>query len=146
MDLAKERIEHLAKEIETVTIIQMTFRTRMGFTVLVGPFIVMGSVLLATKGKVTAPTLDVWFVGSAILAVVSYLGLAWYGAKLDKLMSKKCNEWRAAILDLCKDIEPANDKIMFPQERTLAAYWLAFALVLIAFLSIAYCLFRVLPG
>ena len=144
MGFTKECIEHLSKEIETVTANLMTFRTRIGFTVLIGPFIVMGSVLLATGGKVATPGLDFWFISSTIVAVASYFGLGWYGSQLDKHLSDKGNDWRQEIIELSQNKEPDDEKFKFLY-RTREFYFLGFAIVLIAFVSVTYCVSRVLP-
>jgi hypothetical protein len=41
--LTKDVIQHLSKEIETTTNSMMAFRTRIGFGLLVGPFLLLGS-------------------------------------------------------------------------------------------------------
>ncbi len=127
-DIVEARIEHLTKEIETVAANVMTFRTRMGFTVLVGPFIVMGSVLIATKGEVAKPTVDLLFFASAIVAVASYVGMAEWGARFDKNMSKKCDAWRLAIMELSRNKIPKKEIIEFPLPGTKYAYHSGFAL------------------
>src|SRR5438874_12042666 len=43
-------VEYLSKEIETTTNNLMTFRTKISFAVLIGPFLVLGSFLVAAKG------------------------------------------------------------------------------------------------
>ena len=145
MGFPKERIEHLSKEIEAVTANLMTFRTRIGFTVLIGPFIIMGSVLLATDGKVTVPKCDYLFIVSLIISVVSYFFLGLYGAQLDKHMSDKNNDWRQAIIELSKGKEPMDEEFKFTY-RTREFYLLGFAIVLTEFVSVTFCISCVLPN
>lgn len=145
MKFSEERIAHLTKEIELVTANQMTFRLRMGLTVMIGPFFVMGSVLFATEGKVVMPTWDAWFIGLLIVAVLSYFGLAWYGSRLDNHMTNKCNEWRQAIIELSNSVEPGKEKCIFLQSAE-RSYMSGFILGLSAFLSITYCIACILPN
>lgn len=123
----------------------MTFRTRIGFSVLLGPFIVMGSVLIATEGRLVRPTLD-WYFGTAVCAAaMAYFGLGVYGAMLDKQMTRQCDRWRKAIIAISQDTEPSLDLMLF-RHHNQAAYFIGFMLHLIAFLSLAYCISQLLPN
>lgn len=50
MDLSKEVIQYLSKEIETVTNNMMVFRTKIAFAVLVGPFLILVSFVVSARG------------------------------------------------------------------------------------------------
>ena len=49
-DMAREIIAYLSKEIETTTNGMMVFRSKISFAVLVGPFLILGTVVYAAKG------------------------------------------------------------------------------------------------
>jgi hypothetical protein len=42
-------IDHLSREIETHTKNMMTFRARINFAVFVGPFVLLGSIMVSAK-------------------------------------------------------------------------------------------------
>ena len=89
----KELIDHLSKEIITISTAQQTFRTKAGFTILIGPFIVLGAFFVATRGKIKFPkfeTLDWRFYAACTAAIVAYLALGVYCSALDILMAKHC--------------------------------------------------------
>ena len=71
--LRAEVIKHLSSEIQNQSQYLMTFRSRIAFTVLVGPFIVLGSVLVAAKTTAANPW-D-WFdtILCILLSIISLL-------------------------------------------------------------------------
>jgi uncharacterized membrane protein len=82
--LTKDVVQHLSKEIETITNNMMAFRTRIGFGLLVGPFLLLGSLIVAAKGQPIATNLK-WYGWPALLVViVCYLGIAYIASKLKR--------------------------------------------------------------
>lgn len=142
--LANARIEHLSKEIETATKNLMIFRTRIGFTFLVGPFFVMGSVLIATKGEIEPPVWDRELVFFAIVAAVAYMASAAWGANYDRGCQEQCNTWREAIVALQK--KPNAEPEINTKVSARRAYLSGFFLVLILFSALIYCLPHFLPA
>lgn len=99
MAYEKELIEYLSKEIETHTNSLMTFRSRFSFAGLFGPFLLIGSVLVATRqipGQGASVPAYKWLVAGVFL-FLSYLALSWAGATVERHVWRQCNKWRALI-------------------------------------------------
>src|ERR1035437_703907 len=78
-DLRKEVIKHLSSEIGKQSDYVVTLRSRMAFTILLGPFVVVGSVLIAIKGPLHFHPLHGFSNYFAIgMAALSYLCMAYY--------------------------------------------------------------------
>jgi hypothetical protein len=99
MAFEKELIEYLSKEIETHTNSLMTFRSRISFAGLFGPFLLLGSIVVATKsipGPKAPVPLTSWLVAGSVL-FLSYFALAWAGATVERHVWRQCNVWRGLI-------------------------------------------------
>lgn len=133
-------IEHLSSEITTHTNYILTFRSRVTFTILVGPFILLGSFLIATKGSVASITFsDKWSILGIILGFLIYLGLGAYGYLLDRNVTEQCDKWRCEIARLSEGyIEEKN--LVFRHNTTLRGYLLGIILFYCAFLAITFLL------
>jgi len=146
MNYSEDRIAQLGKEIETVMNNLMTFRTRIGFTAMTGPFIIVGSVLIATGGKIQMPDLkepELWI--AAALCLITYVILGEYGGTLDAQMTEKCDEWREAIVEISQGREPPAKLLMF-HHRNKPAYRWGFGLILVAVISAGFCISKVLQS
>lgn len=144
-ELEKAHIEYLSKEIETVSTYQMTFRARIGFTVLIGPFIVMGSVLIATKGKLVLPASNTAFYSAAGLAAFLYCLFGVWGALHENHLCFLCDQWRDTI---ARYVGPPRDPAKLWGKKflmALAGYLGGCILVLLVFFATIYCLSYVLP-
>src|SRR5579864_9020945 len=124
-----ELVKHISAEITTHAQYLNTLRSRMGFTVLLGPFLVLGSVVFATKSIAFA-----WPSGRLpwaflALAVLCYLGLGLYGSRLDEHGTDQCNAWRKTILSVVNNEPLTNIKLDFPH-RQKSAYLAGFTLAL----------------
>lgn len=103
MDLSKEVIQYLSKEIETTSNSIMTFRTKIAFAVLVGPFLVLGSFLVAAR------SIPVSFQPGALgkLAIafegLCFLTIAYVCARIEGDGWRQCAEWRRLIAALHKN-------------------------------------------
>ena len=97
-------ITHLSKEIELITNNAMIFRTRVAFTVLIGPYILLSSVFYATKGDII--TLGEMTKTYSLAATVAYIVLGFVGGGIEWAESNRCNELRKCVLALC----PADSK------------------------------------
>ena len=85
-DIGREKIiEHLTKEIEVITTSIMTFRTRAVFTAWIGPFILLGSLIIGTKGSFQFTT-DNWCLMTfmMLLACAIYISLGIAGGIVEK--------------------------------------------------------------
>jgi hypothetical protein len=105
-DLTKDVIQHLSKEIETTTNNMMAFRTRIGFGMFIGPFLLLSSFIVAVKGQHVSFTLSRWKVGVLVLAVVvdviCFVGIAYIASRIEAQSLKQCNRWRLLIAELLK--------------------------------------------
>jgi len=97
MELKSELIQHLSKEIETHTSGITDFRAKTSFTLLVGPFIVLGSFLVLAK------TLNVKLPFNKVnIALLIFMGLCFMAmgyacSRIEKDVWDQNNRWRAEI-------------------------------------------------
>jgi len=143
-ELRQELIKHLSSEIATEMRYLATLRTRVVFTVLTGPFIIIGSLLVAYKGPLTLTTshrttVAVW---SALLA---YFGLGLYGAMFDFHSTNQCNKWRKAIASLLEGKDVAESDLHF-EHYARTAYLTGFFLVMVAFLALVFLIMQIVPS
>lgn len=137
MTYEKEFIEHLSRDIASHTSFLMTFRSRMAFTILIGPFILLGSFLIATQANdpvISIETDETWAI---VIACVCYMGLGVYGAVLDMIVTRQCDIWRNQIESLHTESTKGNEDIGY-QYMLMWSYVCGMALALMSFLSIAY--------
>src|ERR1039458_4777190 len=95
-----EVIEHLSSEIAAQTDYLAQLRSRVALTILIGPFVVFGSFLVATKGIQVPLHLGKLQLTVGVLASAAYLALGWYGALLDRQVTNQCDRWRCSILKI----------------------------------------------
>ena len=145
--LRVELIKHLSSEIESCTTFQHTLRSRMAFSVLVGPFLVLGSfIVAAAKIQLTwpkEPCTWVWLY----LAVVCYVGLGIYGAKLDKFLTVQCDFFRGELLSVARGKHLGRISLEFPEKigsNFLKAYLPGF-LIVVATFALLITFFLLLP-
>jgi hypothetical protein len=135
--LTKELILYLSKEIETTMTVMMAFRTRVGFGMFIGPFLLLGSFIVGAKGQPVSFNLT-WSGGVALLVdAVCFLGIAYIAARIEAQALKQCNKWRELIWELRKDpsFQPKEKEWKLPvQARAgyLAGYFLLFISVVAA--------------
>jgi hypothetical protein len=91
-------IEHLSSEITTQATYLATFRSRIAFTVLIGPFVLLGSFIVANHGSSTKSDFNNHTVVALIVAFSCYVGLGIYGGCLDKHANEQCDKWRRLII------------------------------------------------
>jgi len=141
----REIIKHLSSEIKAHSEYLKTLRSQVAFTILVGPFVVLGSFLVATKGApITAPFRKTQ-LALAVVGATAYLALGLYGSKLDGHVTEQCDRWRCAIFKLSKG-EPLTKEDFVFEHHLVGGYMWGFALVLIAFVSIAAFFVLMLPA
>ena len=95
--LAKELMLCLSKEIETTTTNMMAFRTKVGFGMFVGPFLLLGSFIVGAKGQPVSFNLNRFVLGALVVDVVCFLGIAYIAAQIEAQALKQCNKWRGLI-------------------------------------------------
>ena len=137
-------IEHLSKDIETLTTNLMTFPTRIAFTIYTGPFLILSAVIVASKAEFSInldnPTELFISVG---VAVFCYLGLGFAGATIEQQGWEQCNDWRRAIIMLTddnRDPQEVEELILYKdiESKIHQGYLVVFFLFVVAALSITY--------
>lgn len=132
-------IEHLSKEIETLTNNLMIFRTRCNFAVFVGPFVLLGSVLIAAKGNLHGLSIDRWIIVSSVGLVLSYATMGIACSSIEAHMWKQCNAWRRLIARITSDdsAKIGEEELEFGQ-TILKGYVITYAAMIIAFFCVIY--------
>lgn len=98
----KDLVQHLSKEIETTTNNMMAFRTRIGFSLCIGPFLLLGSLIVGTKGQ-PVTRLNWYYIAPALVGIViCYLGIAYITSQIELQALEQCNKWRRLIRDISK--------------------------------------------
>jgi hypothetical protein len=130
-----EFIEHLSKEIETHTNAMMTFRTRIGFTVFLGPFVLLGTYMLGTQRAPFVDNLTGGTIGLIILLGICYVLLGLVGAMIELVIWRQCNRWRTAIVALVdrEDVDAKIADIQFSQRPLIPGWILAYSLFFASF-------------
>jgi len=150
-EFAKEIISYLSKEIETVNNGMMVFRSKISFAVLVGPFVILGALLYATRGLPISTSLGPGGKAAIVFVGLCYLALAFLSGLIEEDGWRQCNKWRKLISDLHKDptmeignrILRTDKKNVDPGHFMKWSYLLACALMLASFASLVFILFRV---
>jgi hypothetical protein len=142
--LRAELIKHLSSEIGAQTEYINTLRSRMAFAVLVGPFAVLGSALIATKGELCTPTGILPWVAISV-AGLCYLGLGFYGARLDEHVTQQCNAWQGALLSVVNEESTVKLQIQFQHSQN-TAYLAGFVLLLGALAGTAVFVLKAIPA
>ncbi len=101
--LAKEVIQSLSKEIEANTNNMMVFRVRIGFGLLVGPFLLLGSFVVAARGQRISFELDKWAIAAIFMNGFCFIVLAYICARIEEQVWEQCRKWRNLIALLFND-------------------------------------------
>jgi len=131
-------IEHLSKEIETHTNNLMTFRARVSFAALVGPFVLLGSLLFAAK-RIPSASNGRIIIGGLIVMALCYLTMGWSAASIERHTWRQCNVWRRLIAKMTSNntegVSPEelefNEKLRLGYLVTYGAMVLAFGCVIL---------------
>jgi hypothetical protein len=122
--LTKDLLQHLSKEIETTSNNMMVFRTRIGFGLLVGPFLLLGSLIVGAKGQPVATHLR-WYAVPAIVVVFGcYLVIAYIASEIEAHALEQCNRWREIIGGLCKKPPMEIDSTKLKSKLLWRVEWL----------------------
>jgi hypothetical protein len=147
-DLSKEVIQYLSKEIETTTNTMMVFRSKMGFAVLVGPFLILGTLVYSAKGLQFSTHFGAWGIIAICVDIFCYLGLAFATAKIEEDAWRHCDRCRKLISDLHADptLEIGNKNAWKDPTHVNWMKWsylLVCTLLIISFISSVYVISRV---
>jgi len=146
-------IEHLSKEIETHTNAIMSFRTKIAFTVFVGPFILLSSVLLSIEKLPTLPKCPSGLAGilaslrqPLLILLATYLLLGLISGLIEAHMWAQCNRWRRLIVWLSEreDVERRFNSATFQPHYLVGAYILSFGVLFVSFVAMFYIISRLL--
>jgi hypothetical protein len=135
--LRTELIKHLSAEITTEVGFLNTLRSRMAFSVLVGPFLILGSLVVAVP-KINL----IWPHGRRMpwiglcLTALCYLGLGLYGSELDRFGTDQCDSLRKTLISVAKREPLEKIRLDYPHRHTGAYLW-GFFLVLATFTGIS---------
>lgn len=136
-------IEHFSKEIETHTNNLMIFRTRIMMSLFIGPFVALGAVLVASKGRPLHLKFDcgTWLALAVIL--LSYFAMGIAGAWIEKHTWHQCNKWRFLIVQIARGPTStiAREEFEF-HDRLYRSYLVCYTVALMAIGSVFYLLLR----
>jgi hypothetical protein len=143
MSLQSEMVKHFSSEIESHSNYQSEFRSKIAFSVLVGPFVILGYLVATYKPTATNHwgCLQTWL---SIAIGIVYLGIGFYGSRLDQHSIDQCNKWRRAILKISAGESVREEEISIG-ESALWAYLAGFIAVLAEFLLVGWLLLTLLP-
>jgi hypothetical protein len=129
-------IEYLSKEIETHTNSMVAFRARGHFSLFVGPFAILGALLVTDRAFVLPATADLSAIWPLIGLVAGYMGLGWMSFAIEEHVWNQCNRWRSLIADVRAGGAEAVtfDKLVF-RHRLPRAYALSWLAMFFAFVS-----------
>lgn len=138
-------IDHLTKEIEVLTTNIMTFRIRAAFTVWVGPFFLLGSLIIATDGSFQLNTNNMNFIYLvAILACLIFVALGIVAGGIEQQVWSQCDKWRRAISRIATgEIQCAEEIYQALKDERMSkviiyGYLIVFVLILGTFLCTIY--------
>lgn len=146
--LHEERlIAHLTEEIRTHTTNMMVFRARINFAVFVGPFVLLGSLVVGAKGVPRTISMDFLTILAVVFLAMSYVLMASMCAAIERQMWKRCNIWRGVIMKLATNQSDriTADELLFP-ERLRRGYALVYIAMIVAFICAARIVSRVNIG
>jgi hypothetical protein len=137
-------IEHLSDEIKTHTRNMMLFRARINFAVFVGPFVLLGSLMVGAKGVPRSISMDWLTILAVIILAMSYILMASMCAAIERQMWRRCNIWRRVItkIILKRSDEITDDELLFP-ERVRTGYAMVYIAMIVAFVCAARIVSRV---
>jgi hypothetical protein len=133
-----EIIKHLSKEIETQTNCMAQFRSRVNFTIYIGPFLLLGALIIKKDGPLANFSAILDATWALALLAVAFLGQGFFCGLIEHHSWQQCNRWRELIADLrtspSSEIIPAV-KITF-KERLKLCYLAVYALLAVEFVAI----------
>jgi hypothetical protein len=139
-EIKKALIEQLSKEIQSSADSVTSLRTRYGFTVWGGPYIVLGAIIVATKGMFTVDVHSFHFRVGLVVSISCYLALGYVAGRIEKFAHERANQWRRCIVEVATvgKINPTlylDEKILPP--RVVPCYVMLFAVLLLCFFGVA---------
>lgn len=123
--LTDDLIQYLSKEIETTSHNIMEFRTKIGFALLVGPFLLLGSLVVSAKGQPIVFNLKGWGWLAVAVIAVCYFGIAFVGSEIEAGAANYCNRYRKMIAALRSNptLEIRQEQLEAPQHIRAGYMW-----------------------
>ena len=124
MDTAEKEklIDHLTKEIEVQNNNMMTFRTRANLPVFLGPFILLGSVVIGQKQTPQGLSIDALTITAIVGLAASYLAMGLAAARIELSMAKQCDKWRDLIAKIVTNESTIAEDIKTELKYTPVGY------------------------
>lgn len=139
----EQLIQHLSKEIETLTNNMMAFRTRIVLTVFLGPFGLLGYVITAMKGSSISLKMDFVTSIALIQTIWSLMSIVLILSYIEEHVWDQCNKWRRIIAELQNEPSPPidiNDFIF--RHKLRLAYITTYTFITVLFFSILLLIVR----
>jgi hypothetical protein len=118
----------------------------MAFTMLIGPFVIVGSILIGIKGPLSFHPLHRTGIVAALIAVGAYMFIGYYGSRLDRHSTEQSNRWRHAIWLLLRGNEVSDEDLTFSDYWPRMTYYSGFVALIIAFVAIVFLLKDILSS
>lgn len=144
-------LEYLSTEISTLTTNTMTFRSRITFSIFVGPFLILGALIILsakeslTYGPISGWTWKMWI--ALVVALLGFICLGFISGKIEQGAIVQANQWRRCII-LLQSADEFDPKVLetniLDQHGWNAAtvYIIAYAALIATFFSIVYLAFQ----
>jgi hypothetical protein len=132
-------ISHLSKEIEILSTNMVTTRLKATFTFWVGPFLLLGALVIRPQPISIPIRFDLPLGWSLLLLGLIYLVSAYIGGRLEHYAATKCNEWRDLIAQASLESTLALNDVRrllldsYLPQRVRLAYLAVFALTFSSF-------------
>lgn len=146
-ELSKAVIEQLAKEIQSGADLVVSLRTRSAFTIWIGPYIVLGSILVGAKGGFTIDYRNPSFIGAVVVAAFCYVTLGYLAGRIEKHTSTRSNNLRRCIASIVEtgklDMSLYLDEVL--PAMIVDSYRLVFLILLLCFFGVAVAVSTIQP-
>ncbi|WP_299847717.1 hypothetical protein [uncultured Roseovarius sp.] len=127
-------IELLLKELELTIGNTYSVRMKFIFTVWIGPFLLLGAMIVATKGNISIPSeLLTWI--SAAVASLCYFALGFIAGRYEQGNWKRCDELRTLVANLTKLDPKLHNEVLDErnQKDVIITYFYMFAAMWVIF-------------
>ena len=148
--LRTELIKHLSKEIEVLSTNIISTRLRATFTIWIGPFVLLGALVIRQKpGHVVLTVNDYPLIAAFVLLGVLYLLIAYAAGRMERYVADKCNEWRDLLVLVLVEQTLKADAIRtslhdpYLHRKVQIAYAGVFAAMFASFILILYIVIHV---
>ena len=130
----------------------MTFRSRIAFSVFIGPFLILGSIIVSSSKNglnLSFNSTKAWI--AALIAAAAFWALGLISGRIERGSWDQCNQWRQCIIKLQNDNALTEDDLekMVLDKPYISIVWvyaLSFILILITFATTAYLATELVRG